>query len=284
MMSRHTGTRLVGLALMGGLMLSMAACGGPSDSSPSTTLGNVTAATAVYPPIPGPAPGTPKGCLGRKSTGLTTGQATQITNYLKSMPGTDQLSMAGTCPGGPVVIGLNPGAEPVAHHLWLRYGRDVAITIGLTTYNGSPGRSPRCGSLEPSMPLPEGLHLSLRLNSLRVHPGSMLAGSVVVNDSGPNGFFMDTGQPLQAVVVRPNTLQVVGVFSGGIGGTGYGPRLAPGGSGTIPVIGGTARCDGGVGSALPPGRYQAIVRVAPETSPQTPSYLTPPVAVQVTRS
>lgn len=59
-----------------------------------------------------------------------------------------------------------------------------------------------------------------------------------------------------------------------IGGTGFTVDLAPGESRTVPVVGGTARCDGGIGSALAPGN-QVIVRVAPEAQRQTPAFLTP---------
>lgn len=52
----------------------------------------------------------------------------------------NQLQMTGACPGGPVLIGLTPGNEQLAHQLLADYGRKIAITVGLTTYDGSPGR------------------------------------------------------------------------------------------------------------------------------------------------
>ena len=82
--------------------------------------------------------------------------------------------------------------------------------------------------------------------------------------------------------MRTGTRQVVAVYNGEIGGTGCGKNLTTGQSESIPVVGGTARCDGGIGSALPPGNYQAIVQVAPETSPHTPRCLTPPVTLRIT--
>lgn len=212
---------------------------------------------------------------------MTTEQEHQILGYVTKIAG-GELTYDSACPGGPVMVGLNPGDESIAHRISIRYSADVFISIGLTVYDGTPGHSPHCGALEPSMPTPDGLRFTLVLKSQSVRSGSTFTGSVVVSDSGPGTFFMDTGQPLQAVVVRKGTRQVVGVFSGAIGGTGYGRRLTAGQSESIGVIGGTARCDGGVGSALPPGGYQAIVQLAPETSPHTPSYLTPPVALQVT--
>jgi hypothetical protein len=194
----------------------------------------------------------------------------------------DQLQSIDTCPHGPVLIGLAPGDEQLAHQLLTQYGKNVTITVGLTTYNGTPGRSPRCGFLRPSAPLPDGLRLSLHLKHDSVRSGATFNATVVVSEQGPGSFRMDPGQPLVAVVVRPDSLRVVGVYSGLIAGTGYLVQLAPGKSGTIPTIGGTERCDGEIGSALPPGTYQVVVRVAPEGPHQTPAYLTPPVALRVT--
>jgi hypothetical protein len=211
---------------------------------------------------------------------MTVAQGQQILKSVMKIAGRN-LAYGSACPHGPVVVGLNPGGEQIAHQLWTRYGRQVAITIGLTVYAGTPGRSPRCGRLQPSTPYPDGLHFTLSLRSQNVKSGSMLRGSVVVTDSGPAAFVMDTGQPLLAVVVKKGTGQVVGVFSGAIAGTGLAKRLTAGESESIAVLGGTARCDGGTGSALPPGNYQAVVQIGPETSPHTPSYLTVPVALRV---
>lgn len=72
------------------------------------------------------------------------------------------------------------------------------------------------------------------------------------------------------------------MYSGGIAGTGYGVPLDPGQSHHVSVIGGTARCDGGIGSALPAGRYQLLAVVMDETG-TLPRYLTPPVNFTITR-
>jgi hypothetical protein len=216
---------------------------------------------------------------------MTTDQTEQVRVAALALGGTSgRLTGLSACPGGPVLVMLGPGEEALAHRLWAQYGSHVSITVGLTTYEGSPGRSPVCGVVQPSSPLPAGLHLALHLKTRTVRSGSFFDANVVITEMGPNTFFMDTGQPLDAVVVRPRTHQVVGVFSGAIGGTGYGQHLSPGQSETIPVIGGTARCDGGVGSALPPGNFQVTVQVAPETTPRSPAYLTPPVPLRVSRT
>lgn len=220
-------------------------------------------------------------CAGREHGRLSAGEAAQIINRVRVMAPA-QVQSTDACPGGPVLIGLTPGNEHLAHQLLAEYGRKIAVTVGLTAYDGSPGRSPRCGRLPPSARLPIGVDLALRLNHNSVRSGATFSGVVLVGDHGPGSFMMDTGQPLVAIVLRSGTLQVVAIYSGLIAGGGGGPHLRAGETSMIPVVGGTARCDGGVGSALPPGTYQAVVRVAPEGPPHSPVYLTPPVAIRVT--
>ena len=90
-----------------------------------------------------------------------------------------QLQSTGACPGGPVLIGLTPGNEQLAHQLLADYGRKIAITVGLTTYAGSPGRSPRCGMLPSSASLPVGLHLVLQLKHNSVRSGAAFSATVI---------------------------------------------------------------------------------------------------------
>jgi hypothetical protein len=242
---------------------------------------HTTPAVSQHPQIPPSSTELFDSCIGRKPTGLTTAQATRIINRVNVIAG-DLLQMTAACPGGPVLIGLHPGDEELAHQLLVDYGRNMAVMVGLTIYNGSPGRSPRCGRLTPSAALPLGLHLALQLQRKSVRSGGNFSGAVVVSEHGQGSFSMETGQPLVAVLVRPGTLQVVAIDSEVIAGGGDLTQLTPGETSTIPVVGGTARCDGGLGSALPPGTYQAIVLVAPEGRHPYPAYLTPPEPIRVT--
>jgi hypothetical protein len=114
-----------------------------------------------------------------------------------------------------------------------------------------------------------------------VRSGDSAFGKVDITNHSATPFFMDTGQPIQAVIVRVGTHRVVGVYAGGIAGTGYGVTLDDGQSEDVSVFAGTARCDGGLGSALPPGKYQALAMVMDETGKE-PRYLTPPVKFIVT--
>lgn len=187
------------------------------------------------------------------------------------------------CPHGSVAVQLAPGQEHLAHQLLATYGRAVVVSVGLTRYVGAPGRSPRCGLLPRAARLPRGLHIELRLRSKVVAYGADFTGDVDVVEDGPGRFDTNIGQPLVAWLVRRGTRRVVGVYAGGIAGTGYVTRTRTGHLRPIPVIGGTARCDGGIGSALPPGAYEVVVLVAPEVTPYRPTYEPDPVALRVLR-
>jgi hypothetical protein len=111
-------------------------------------------------------------------SGLTAAEAASIIDRVTVVAPT-QLQSTAACPGGPVLIALTPGNEQLARRLLHEYGKKMAIGVGLTTYGGSPGRSPRCGRLPPSAPLPVGLRLALQLDhsSLRSAPASLRPSS-----------------------------------------------------------------------------------------------------------
>ena len=234
-----------------------------------------------YPPVPSWPD--PHGCIGLRqpSPRLTAEQMQQIVNDLFATEEGNTQGGAGPCPGGPVTVSLRPGREWLARQIDTTYGSKLAIFIGLTTWDGRPGRSPVCGDLQTPTALPRGLRLSLRLGNTSVTSGADFSGSVRLAELGPGRFSMDLGQPVQAVVVRTGTQRVVGVYSGVIGGTGYQVNLVRGESKKVAVIGGTARCDGGTGSALPAGTYSVVVQISSEDAGPSPDYLTPQVPLRV---
>jgi hypothetical protein len=184
-----------------------------------------------------------------------------------------------------VALDLAPGQEGLAAQIQRRFGPEVSISVGLTNYCGAPGRSPLCAPLPPPRPLPPGLNLKLKLAHSTIRSGDSGSGTLVVYDAGPGVFNVDPGQPLVAEVVRLATRNVVATISGGLNGTGYGTRLRPGQRFTIPVAFGTARCDGGIGSALAAGRYGVVVYISPgggsASAPRSANYApTAPVLVQ----
>jgi hypothetical protein len=233
-----------------------------------------------YPPVPSWPD--PQGCLGLRQPSplLTAGQMQQITDHLLN---TEKRMVLGInpCAGGPVVVSLQPGTEWLARRLSATYGSDLVILIGLTTWDGRAGRSPVCGTLPQPAALPLGIQLSLHLDRTSVTSGSNFLGRILIKEQGAGLFSIDPGQPVEAVVVRTGTRKVVGVYSGVIGGTGYPLNLVRGQSRTVPVIGGTARCDGGTGSALPAGKYGVMVEISNEGSGPSPDYLTPQVPLRV---
>ena len=174
-------TRLIVACLTVALIAAACTSSARSSGAGGTTSpsGHTTpSAVALYPPIPLPSPESDIGCTGRRRAGLTTPQAARTISRVTVMAPT-QLQSTGACPGGPVLIGLTPGNEQLAHQLLADYGRKIAITVGLTTYAGSPGRSPRCGMLPSSASLPVGLHLVLQLKHNSVRSGAAFSATVI---------------------------------------------------------------------------------------------------------
>lgn len=181
-----------------------------------------------------------------------------------------------------VEVGLMAGREALAARVAKVFGPKVSITVGLTSYCGGPGRSPVCSSMPGGDPLPSGLSLRLVVDHRTIQTGDVGHATLVVSEGGPGTFQMDTGQPLVAWLVRPGTRKVVGAIDVGIGGTGYAPQVRRGREGRIPVVFGTARCDGGRGSASPPGRYDTVVFMRKEGPGGGPVYYAPSVPMVVT--
>jgi hypothetical protein len=174
----------------------------------------------------------------------------------------DRFQGLGQCGGGHFQLSLTPGSESTAQRVRATSGPSIQMMVGLTVWNGRPGRSPRCGSLPEPSATNHAYTSSLRLHSRRIKVGADLAGVVVVHNSGRSGVAGLPGSPVQVVITTSGTRRVVGIFSGAIGGTGGAGGLGPGQSRAISIVGGTARCDGGLGSALPPGRYDAVAEVS----------------------
>jgi hypothetical protein len=183
--------------------------------------------------------------------------------------------------GSTVEVGLMAGREALAAQVAKMFGAKVSITVGLTSYCGGPGRSPVCSSMPVGDPLPSGLILDLVVDHRTIKTGDFGNATLVVSEVGAGTFQMDTGQPLVAQIVRPGSRRVVGTYDAGIGGTGYGPRVTAGHDEMIPVVFGTARCDGGLGSAMPPGRYVVVVYMHSEEGGGA-VYIAPGVPVVVT--
>ncbi len=169
----------------------------------------------------------------------------------------------GQCGNGLLILTLTPGSEPLAARVRAQFGPQVQIMVGPTVWDGGPGRSPTCGVLAPPSPGHAAYTSMLVLRSRTIRSGANLNGFVTFRDTTSRAVLVTPGEPLVAVVTKPGTRRVVGIFAGGIAGTGFGFTLRPGGRPRrVAMVGGTARCDGGIGSALPPGRYDVVVEVS----------------------
>lgn len=252
MAARAWLVRVRALAVGAVLAMLLVAVSAPSFASQSVK----------YPPLPA-VPG--NDCLGFKKppSPVAFGEAARIVQHIwTEHPG--DIQSVGSCPDGVMLVRLMPGREWLARQLQSHYGSEVAIFVGLVAWHGRPGRSPVCGTLPPVPDLRHGVALTLRLKGPTVISGDDFAGTVTLTNESSSKFATNIGLPLEAVLVRAGSRRVVGVYAGGIAGVGLVVKLERGGSQSIPFVGGTARCDGGTGSALPAGYYDVAVLVMDE--------------------
>jgi hypothetical protein len=220
------------------------------------------AATPTYPPIEVTAPSVPPACTGPTSLRAipganVAGLEARLTTFVGRA-----LAGIGQCGNGLLIVTLSPGNEHLAQRVRHTFGPSVQISVGDTVWNGHPGRSPKCGKLTPPSEGPVGYSSSLQLRSTTVKDGGNLMGAVVFRNTSRTPVRVLTDSPIEVVLTKPGTRRVVGIFDGAIAGTAYGALLSPGQTKRVDVVGGTGRCDGGLGSALPPGRYNAVAQVS----------------------
>lgn len=202
----------------------------------------------------------PTPCLSSTATSIAPVAAAQVPvveNAVRALVGA-RFEGIGQCAHGLLFLTLTPGSEATAQRVRARFGPSVQIMVGLTVWDGKPGRSPRCPALPAGARPQRDITATLHLDASTVAGGANLEGHIVFRDVGTSPVRVLTVQPISVELVEPGTRRVVGTYAGAIAGTGYAPLLAPGRTQTVAIVGGTARCDGGVGSTAPPGRYDAV--------------------------
>jgi hypothetical protein len=255
--------------------------------------GQATAATSSsYPPIARPAPAAQQPCpFATAIPPVPAGQIQAIEKEVAAFAG-KHLVGVGQCAHGLLVVMLTPGTEALAKRVRAHFGPSVQIMVGWTVWNGRPGRSATCGTLAAPTSTPPGYSLVLHLRSRVIKIGADMTGHVAFRDtSATQSVRVLSESPIEVVVTKPGTRRVVGVLTGAIAGTAAAPLLIPGETQNVAVVGGTGRCDGGIGSALPPGRYDAVAEVSgvaidghdgPGGQPP-PTYFTPLVPIKIVR-
>lgn len=189
-----------------------------------------------------------------------------------------------------VDVTLAPGREAFAASIVRRFGDAVRIHVGPFLYvprgcGAQPVPQP-CPDLVGDAPSTAGLRLKVIADTPHIRVSQTGRARLEVRNVGTTDFSIDSGIPIRGSLVRPGTEHVVGVYAGGIAGVGGGVRLAPGETDTIDAFFGAARCDGGPGSALPPGRYGLRIVLTPEGPPDavlSPRLLSPQTMVTVTK-
>jgi hypothetical protein len=255
--------------------------------------GRATAATSSsYPPIARTVPAAQQPCaFATAIPPVPAGQIQAIEKEVASLAG-NLLIGVGQCAHGLLVVMLTPGSEALAQKVRADFGPSVQIMVGWTVWNGHPGRSATCGTLAAPTATPADYSSVLQLRSRVIKIGAELTGHVAFRDtSATQSVRVLTESPIEVVITKAGTRRVVGVFTGAIAGTAAAPLLVPGQSRNVTVVGGTGRCDGGIGSALPPGRYDAVAEVSGvaidgQDGPGgqlPPTYFTPFVPIQIVR-
>src|SRR5450755_1746367 len=255
--------------------------------------GQATAATSTsYPPIERTVPAAQQPCNFATSVPAVPADLVQaIEKEVMAFVG-KHFDGIGQCAHGLLVLTLTPGSEALAQKVRAKFGPSVQIMVGGTVWNGRPGRSPTCGTLAAPTSTPAGYSTALDLRSRVIKVGADLHGHVTFHNKSTQGVSVLTDKPIEVVIAKPGTRRVVGILTSPIAGVGYAVGLSPGQSLNIGIVGGTGRCDGGLGSALPTGRYEAVAEVSGVAisgldglggKGPLPTYFTPFVPIQIIR-
>jgi hypothetical protein len=183
-----------------------------------------------------------------------------------------------------VNIQLRADQQPLADELIARYGDLIAIRLGQLAYP-----DPASDTSPPSCPtLPDGPTDSHGLRATLSPPGQIASGAdgrgtVTITNTGNAPQQLQTGSPLVAMLTRPGSPEVVGVYDAPVAGVGFGPTVAPGESVTVAYLVGTSSCDPSLGNALPPGTYDIHVEVLTDyqTNPPTPLLTSSPQQIEI---
>jgi hypothetical protein len=169
---------------------------------------------------------------------------------------------AGNCGHGLILAMLPVGEEALAKKLRAKFGPSVRFLVGDTVWDGRPEKSPLCGNLAKPTPGAPPFSMTLKLRSNRINAGADFRGHVELHNGGPKTLNLDSTGEVVMVITKPGTTRVVGFDTEPFALPQVGINIGPGQTTSMAAYGGTQRCDGGVGSALPPGRYDAVSEVS----------------------
>ncbi len=182
----------------------------------------------------------------------------------------------------PFSITLASWATATAEHLHRQFGGDVELKVGALPY--PPGRPPRfrpAAGLPPDLLDPQQVTAELDGPAV-VRSGHTLWHRLLVGNLTRQRLIV-LGH-LTAVVVDPQTRQVIGGFAGAQALSATVHRLAAGATERIPLLIGTDSFTPELGYILPPGSWglQAPLALAPDLAASPYRRLTPILPLTIT--
>jgi len=183
----------------------------------------------------------------------------------------------------PFVIRLAPWAAATAAELHQQFGDDVELTVGALPYppGRQPPRPPAAGPA-PDLLDPHDIAAGLDGPAVARSGHNLLHGLLLRNLTGRELQIATNGQ-VTATVVDPHTGDVVGGFAG----FQHLPlvifRVAPGQTGRVPLLIGTASFTPRLGYVIPPGDWgiQATLTLGPHPR-DSPRRRTPVLPLTIT--
>jgi hypothetical protein len=183
----------------------------------------------------------------------------------------------------PFMIGLVPWAAATAEELHQQFGDDIELTVGALPY--PPGRQPsRPPAADPPADLLDPHEIVAELaGPAVVSSGHTLQHGLLLRNLTGRDLQIATNGQVTAVVVDPGTGEVVG----GSAGFQILPliifRVAPGQTGRVPLLIGTASCTPRLGYTIPPGDWGIQVTLTLGPHPRdSPRRRTPVLPLTVT--
>jgi len=154
----------------------------------------------------------------------------------------------------PFVIGLEPWAAATAEELHRQFGDDVELTVGALPY--PPGRQPPHPPAARPADLFDPDEIAAELDGPAVvGSGHTLRHGLLLRNRTGRELQIATNGQVTAVVVDPYSGEVVGGYAGFQQLPLIIFRVAPGQTGRVPLLIGTASCMPRLGYAIPPGDW-----------------------------
>jgi hypothetical protein len=183
----------------------------------------------------------------------------------------------------PFEINLAPWAASTAADLVDQFGDDVDLTVGALSFPPSRAHNkPRPEALQRADPLDRGQGTVELDGPAVVRSGHTLRHGILLRNHSTDDLQVATNGQLTAVVVDPETEQVVGGFAG--------PQLlplivfsiAPGATERIPLLIGTASFEPDLGYTVPAGRWGIEATLTLSLNRDSPRRRTPILPLTIT--